>query len=61
MECYADDMLNLAMIKAQKLRLNPTNFNLFKVTKFVKETFGMKLVAKGVKLNFMFTEKLSLP
>ena len=61
MECYVEDMLNLAMIKAQKLTLNPTNFNLLKVTKFVKETFGMKLVAKGVKLNFMLTEKLSLP
>ena len=58
---YVEDMLNFAMIKAQKFTVNLTNFNLYKVTKFIKETFTMKVEAKGIILNFVLTEKLSLP
>ena len=49
------------MIKAQTFNLNFTDFNLFKVTKFIKETFGLKVDTKGIRLNFIFTERLSLP
>ena len=49
------------MIKAQTFNLNFSDFNLYKVTKFIKETFGLKVEAKGIRLNFIFTERLSLP
>ena len=49
------------MIKAQTFNLNFTDFNLFKVTKFIKETFNLKVDAKGIRLNFILTERLSLP
>ena len=39
MKFHVDDMLNLTMIKAKKLRFNPTVFRLSKVIKFIKETF----------------------
>ena len=40
---YVEDMLNFAMIKAQKFSLNRGKFNLSKVTKFIKETFTLKV------------------
>ena len=61
MQGYVEDMLNLAMIKAQKFNLNFTNFNLARVTKFIKETFTLKVEAKGIRLNFVLADKLSPP
>ena len=61
MQGYVEDMLNFAMIKAQKFHLNFSNFSLWKVTKFIKETFTLKVGAKGIKLNFMMTDRLSMP
>ena len=58
---YVEDMLNFAMIKAQKFTVNLSNFRLYKVAKFIKETFTMKVEAKGITLNFVMTDKLSLP
>ena len=54
-------MLNFAMIKAQKFNLNFSNFSLAKVTKFIKETFKLKVKAKGIKLKFVLADKLSPP
>ena len=61
MSGYVEDMLNLAMIRAQKFNLNYSNFHLRKVAEFIKETFTLKVKSKGIRLNFVLTEKLSLP
>ena len=39
MEGFAEDILNFAMIKAQKFRLNSANFSLSDVKKYITETF----------------------
>ena len=61
MSGYVEDMLNFAMIRAQKFSLNYSNFRLRKVAEFIKETFTLKVKSKGIRLNFVLTEKLSLP
>ena len=61
MEGYAEDMLNFAMIKAQKFSLSFTIFSLNDVTSYIRETFTLKVESKGLKLNFMFADNLSLP
>ena len=61
MEGFSEDMLNFAMIKAQKLTLSFANFSLFEVVKYLRETFRLKAEAKGVNLSFILTKKLPLP
>ena len=61
MEGFAEDMLNFAMIKAQKFSLNFANFSLFEVVRYLRETFRLKAEAKGVNLSFVLTKKLPLP
>ena len=61
MEGFVEDMLNFAMIKAGLFSINYADFNLRKVTSFIKETFALKARSKDVKLFFILTEKLSLP
>ena len=61
MQGYVEDMLNLTMIKAQKFNINYGDFSLFKVTKFIKQTFDLKVKAKDINLSFIFTDRLSLP
>lgn len=48
MEGFVEDMLNFAMIKAQKFSINYAVFKLRRVTSFIKETFAMKALSKEV-------------
>ena len=61
MEGFAEDMLNYAMIKAQKFSLNPADFSLLSVVQYLRDTFSPKAEAKGVTLSFVLTTKLSMP
>lgn len=61
MEGFSEDMLNLALIKAQKFSLSLVDFSLSNVMKYIVETFSMKAATKGITLNFMFAKTLSLP
>ena len=61
MEGFVEDMLNLAMIRAEKFSLNYAVFSLRRVTYFIKETFALKAKSKEIKLNFILADKLSLP
>ena len=61
MEGFSEDMLNFAMIKAQKFSLSFANFSLFDVVKYLRETFRPKAEAKGVNLCFILTKELRLP
>ena len=61
MEGFVEDILNLAMMKAETFSLNYANFSLRRVTYFIKETFAIKARSKDIKLNFILTNRLSLP
>ena len=61
MEGFVEDILNLAMMKADTFSLNYADFRLRRVMYFIKETFALKARSKGIKLNFILTNKLSLP
>ncbi|MDJ0651242.1 MAG: ATP-binding protein [Xenococcaceae cyanobacterium MO_188.B19] len=45
-----NDVLNLSKIESGQMKLNPKNFNLYRLLKTIKEMFKLKVESKGLKL-----------
>ena len=58
MECFVEDLLSYNMIKSGAFKLNPVDFDPWKVLEFIKETFQEKFRQKNLQISVEFIPKL---